>query len=76
MSMLTDQIDLVIGIDTLKRTHTAAFVDRLGAVHEVFEVEANAAGCRRLLRVAMRTPGSGCGRWKAPVVTAPVSRPP
>lgn len=52
MSMLTDRVDLVIGIDTHKLTHTAAFVDRLGAVHEVFEVEANAAGYQRLFDAA------------------------
>jgi transposase len=76
MSMLTDRIDLVIGIDTHKRTHTAAFVDRLGAVHEVFEVEANAAGYRRLLRVAHGHAGQrvwaveGTGSYGAGLTTA------
>ena len=50
MSMLTDQVDLVIGIDTHKHTHHAAFVDRLGSVHGMLEIEANAAGYR--LRIA------------------------
>jgi hypothetical protein len=46
MSMLTDQTDLVIGIDTHKHTHTAVFVDRLGNVQGIHEIGANAAGYR------------------------------
>ena len=74
MTMLTDHADLVIGVDTHKHTHTAAFVDRLGGVHGTLEVEANAAGYRRLLRAAgAALRAAGCGRSRAPAVTAPDS---
>ena len=76
MSMLTDQIDLVIGIDTHKRTHTAAFVDRLGNVHGMHEIEANAAGYRQLLCAADAHAGErlwaveGTGSYGAGLTTA------
>jgi transposase len=76
MTMLTDHVDLVIGIDTHKETHTAAFVDRFGAVHEVFEVEANAAGYQRLLDAASEHRGQrvwaveGTGSYGAGLTTA------
>jgi transposase len=76
MSMLTDQIDLVIGIDTHKKTHTAAFVDRVGNVHDMLEIEANAAGYRDLLRAADAHAGErvwaveGTGSYGAGLTTA------
>ncbi len=51
--MLADGVELVIGVDTHKQAHTAAFVDRLGGVSETFEFPADPAGYRRALgRVA------------------------
>jgi transposase len=76
MSMLTDQIDLVIGIDTHKHTHHAAFVDRVGNVQSMLEVEANAAGYRQLLRAADTHAGErvwaveGTGSYGAGLTTA------
>jgi transposase len=49
MTMLTDQIDVVIGVDTHKDTHTAAVVDRFGGVLDTFEFPANQAGYRSAL---------------------------
>lgn len=49
MTMLTDQVDVVIGVDTHKDSHTAAIVDRIGAVLETFEFPANRAGYRSAL---------------------------
>ena len=49
MTMLTDHVDVVIGVDTHKDTHTAAIVDRFGGVLEVFEFPANRAGYRSAL---------------------------
>jgi len=49
MTMLTDQVDVVIGVDTHKDTHTAAVVDRFGGVLDSFEFPANQAGYRSAL---------------------------
>src|SRR4051812_18790037 len=73
--MVTDQVDVVIGIDTHKHTHTAAFVDRLGVVRATLEIEANAAGYRMLLRRAQRAKGArvwaveGTGSYGAGLTT-------
>jgi transposase len=51
--MLADGVELVIGVDTHKTSHTAAVVDRFGGVAETFEFTANPAGYRKALsRVA------------------------
>ena len=50
MVMLADQVDVVIGVDTHKQTHTAAVVDRLGGVGATFEFTADRAGYRSVLR--------------------------
>ena len=79
MTMLTDHADFVIGIDTHKHTHTAAFVDPLGSVHGTLEIEANAAGYRQLLRSAGEHPGArvwaveGTGSYGAGLTTALVA---
>jgi transposase len=57
VTIVTDHAELVIGVDTHKHTHTAAFVDRLGGVRAMLEIEANAAGYRQLLRAAGRHTG-------------------
>ena len=49
MVMLADQIDVVIGVDTHKETHTAAVVDRLGGVGATFEFTADRTGYRSVL---------------------------
>jgi transposase len=79
MTMLTDHVDLVIGVDTHKHTHTAAFVDRLGGEQATLEVKANAAGYRQLLRAASEHAGTrvwaieGTGSYGAGLTTALVA---
>jgi len=53
VTMLADDVEFVIGVDTHKQAHTAAVVDRLGGVAETFEFAANPTGYGRVLgRVA------------------------
>ena len=79
MTMLTDRVDLVIGVDTHKHTHTAAFVDRVGNEQGLLEVEANAVGYRRLIRAASEHVGKrvwaveGTGSYGAGLTTALVA---
>lgn len=49
MTMLADGVELVIGVDTHKTSHTAAVVDRFGRVAKTFEFTANPAGYRKAL---------------------------
>ena len=56
--MLADLVELVIGVDTHKDTHTAAVVQAVsGAMLEQLTVPATPAGYRQLLRVADRHDG-------------------
>src|SRR5690348_11492110 len=79
MTMLTDHVDVVIGVDTHKHTHSAAFVDRLGGEQATLEIQANAAGYRRLLRAASAHAGrrvwaiEGTGSYGAGLTTALVA---
>jgi transposase len=58
MAMLADLIELVIGVDTHKDTHTAAVVQAVsGAVIDQVTVPATPAGYRQLLRLADRHDG-------------------
>jgi transposase len=58
MAMLADLIELVIGVDTHKHTHTAAVVQAVsGAVLDQATVPATPAGDRQLLRLADRHHG-------------------
>jgi transposase len=58
MHMLADLVDVVIGVDTHKHTHTAAVVTAAtGAVIEQVTAPATPAGYRRLLRLAGQQPG-------------------
>jgi transposase len=58
MAMLADLIDVVIGVDTHKHTHTAAVVTAAtGAVVEQTTVSATPAGYRQLLKLADEQPG-------------------
>jgi len=56
--MLADLVELVIGVDTHKDTHTAAVVvAATGAVLEQVTVPATPAGYQQLLKLARRQPG-------------------
>jgi transposase len=58
MAMLADLVELVIGVDTHKQTHTAAVVAATtGAVIAQATVPATPAGYQQLLQVAARQPG-------------------
>jgi transposase len=58
MHMLADLVELVIGVDTHKETHTAAVVAAAtGAVLEQVTVPATPAGYRQLLRLTDRHDG-------------------
>jgi Transposase len=58
MLMLADTVELVIGIDTHKQTHTAAVVvAATGAMVEQLTVPATPAGYRQLLALAGRQRG-------------------
>jgi transposase len=50
MTMLAEQLDFVIGVDTHKQTHSAVIVTAAGGEVEAIEVEASSNGYRRLLR--------------------------
>jgi hypothetical protein len=58
MAMLADTVELVIGVDTHKHTHTAAVVAATtGAVIAQATVAATPAGYRQLLALAEQQPG-------------------
>jgi transposase len=58
MAMLADLVELVIGVDTHKHTHTAAVVQAVsGAVVTQATVPATPAGYQQLLQLAGRHPG-------------------
>jgi transposase len=58
MAMLADRIDVVIGLDTHKDTHTAAVVTAVsGAVVTQVTVPATAVGYQQLLQLAAPQPG-------------------
>jgi transposase len=58
MAMLADLVDVVIGVDTHKHTHTAAVVTAAtGAVIQQATVAATPAGYQQLLALATQQPG-------------------
>ena len=58
MAMLAEVVELVIGVDTHKDTHTAAVVQAVsGAMLEQLTVPATPAGYRKLLALADRQRG-------------------
>ena len=61
MTMLADQVEFVVGVDTHKQAHTAAIVDRLGVVSETFEFPATLSGYRKVL--ARVTAHAGVRVW-------------
>src|SRR5438270_8565899 len=58
--MLTEQLDVVIGVDTHKHTHTAAAVASTGAVLEHVTVAADPNGYRQLVAFGRR---NGAALW-------------
>ena len=72
MTSLADQVDLVIGVDTHKHTHTAAVVQAVtgGKVAEL-TVATDPAGYHQLLDLADQHVRPGCGPSRAPAGTAP-----
>jgi transposase len=54
MLALRPDLDVVIGVDTHKHTHTAAAVGATGAVLEHLTVPADPAGYRRLIAFGRR----------------------
>ena len=54
MTMLADQVDAVIGVDTHKASHTAAVVTPTGGVTAHLTVPSDAIGAKRVLAFARR----------------------
>ena len=70
MHMLADTVELVIGVDTHKHTHTAAVVvAATGAVIEQLTVSAAPAGYQQLLQLASQRPGQRVWAIEAPAAT-------
>lgn len=58
MTMLADQVDAVIGVDTHKHTHTAAVVTPIGGLLDHVTVPTDVFGAKRVLAFAReRVPG-------------------
>src|SRR5829696_340434 len=86
MAMLADTVEVVIGVDTHKHTHTAAVVvAATGGVVRQATVPATSSGDQQLLRFATCQPGrrvwanegtGGYGAGPRPVGPAPRGRPP
>ena len=62
MTMLADQVDAVIGVDTHKASHTAAVVEPTGGVVAHLTVPSDAFGAKRVLAFA-RAHGAGRRVW-------------
>jgi hypothetical protein len=72
MHMLADLVELVIGVDTHKQTHTAAVVAAAtGAVLQQVTVPATPPATSSCWSSPTDTTVGGCGRSRAPVATAP-----
>ena len=72
MAMLADTVELVIGVDTHKHTHTAAVVAAAtGAMLDQVTVPATPAGYRQLLALADRQHGRRVWAIEAPAAMAP-----
>ncbi len=77
--MLAETLDVVIGVDTHKHTHTAAAVSPTGAVLDQLTVSADAKGYRRLLAFGERHDDQlwaieGTGSFGAGLTTALLAR--
>jgi transposase len=60
--MLADEVDAVVGVDTHKERHTAAFTNPTGALVAQIEISADLIGYERLL-VAARDQAPGQRAW-------------
>ena len=74
MNMLSETVDVVIGVDTHKHTHTAAVVQAAtGAEVENDTLPANHDGYLELVAMATVTRHFGCGQSREPADMAPAS---
>jgi hypothetical protein len=72
MRMLADLVELVVGVDPHKHTHTAAVVAAAtGAMVDQATVPATRPATGSCWRWPTSSLASGCGRSRAPVATAP-----
>jgi transposase len=72
MHMLADTVELVIGVDTHKHSHTAAVVaTATGAVIQQMTVPATPAGYQQLLELADQHHRRRVWAIEAPAATAP-----
>lgn len=71
-SILAGKVEFVVGVDTHRDSHTAAIVSATtGGVVDQLTVATDASGYRELQDFADRhAPAGGCGRSRAPAVTA------
>jgi hypothetical protein len=60
---LADQVDVVIGVDTHKNSHTLALVDNTGAELGTITVPTDAFGYRKMLAWARSASGTGRRCW-------------
>jgi hypothetical protein len=71
MPMLADLVELVIGVDTHKHTHTAAVVvAATGAVIEQLTCQPLPLATNSCCSWPVTDQASGCGRLRAPAATA------
>lgn len=69
MSIVAERIDVVIGVDTHKHTHTAALVLPNGGIHQTSTITADPGGYATALNTAAKVGGrrmwsiEGCGSW-------------
>jgi hypothetical protein len=72
MHMLAEVVELVIGVDTHKHTHTAAVVAATtGAMIEQLTVPTTRPATSSCCSSPTNTTVGGCGRSRAPAATAP-----
>ena len=72
MAMLADSVEVVIGVDTHKHTHTAAVLAAAtGQTLASLTVATTPDGYQELSSSPTSTTASGCGRSRAPAATAP-----
>jgi hypothetical protein len=71
MAILAELVDLVIGVDTHKHTHTAAVVvAATGAMVDQVTVPAARPATSSCSSWPTSSPAGGCGRSSAPAATA------
>ena len=72
MAMLAEVVDVVIGVDTHKHTHTAAVVAAAtGQTLASLTVATTPDGYQQLLELADQHHGRRCGPSRAPAAMAP-----